>query len=100
MVRLAIVYPHGNRFDMDYYINRHMAGAHQLLASYGLVKVEVDRPVDKAPYACIGYLYFDSLDGLQRGMAANSGQLIADVPNYTDVEPQLQIGEVVEVAPV
>jgi len=99
MVRLAIVYPHGTRFDMDYYINRHMAGAHQLLAPYGLVGVEVDRPVETGPYACIGYFYFTSLDGLQRGMQENGGGLIADVPNYTDVTPQLQIGEVLEVAP-
>jgi uncharacterized protein (TIGR02118 family) len=100
MVRLAIVYPHGNRFDMDYYINRHMAGAHQLLASYGLVRVEVDRPLDAGPYVCIGYFYFESLDGLHRGMEARGPELIADVPNYTDVTPQLQIGEVIEVAPV
>ena len=100
MVRLAIVYPHGTRFDMDYYINRHMAGAHQLLGPYGLVRVEVDRPLEQGPFVCIGYFYFETLDGLQRGMQARSAELIADVPNYTDVTPQLQIGEIVEVAAV
>ena len=46
MVRLAIVYPgEGKRFDVKYYIERHMAGARQMLAPYGLTRVEVDRPL-------------------------------------------------------
>jgi uncharacterized protein (TIGR02118 family) len=102
MVRLAIVYPsaEGKRFDMNYYIERHMAGAHQLLREFGLVRVEVDRPVAPGPFACIGYFYFQSLDGLQRGLEARGGELIADVPNYTDITPQFNTGEVVDVVPV
>ena len=102
MVRLAIVYPdgEGKRFDLKYYIERHMAGARQMLAQYGLTRVEVDRPLAPGPIACIGYFYFESLDGLQRGMDAHGGELIADVPNYTDITPQLYTGEVTDVAPV
>ncbi len=107
MVRLAILYPNapGARFDMKYYVERHMAGAHQMLAAYGLRRVEVDRAVGTvgggpAPYACIGYFYFESADALQRGLEAHGATLAADVPNYTDIAPQLQIGEVMEIEPV
>ena len=102
MVRLAIVYPNGDgkRFDLTYYCERHMAGAHRLLQSYGLVRVEVDRPLQPGPIACIGYFYFESPDGLQRGMDACGPELIADVPNYTDIAPQLYTGEVTEIAAV
>ena len=33
-------------------------------------------------------------------MQARGGELVADVPNYPDVTPPLQIGDVVDVAPV
>jgi uncharacterized protein (TIGR02118 family) len=102
MVRLAIVYPNGEgkRFDLKYDIERHMAGAHQMLGPYGLVRVEVDRPLDPGPIACVGYFYFETLDGLHRAMEARGGELVADVPNYTDITPQLYAGEVTEVAAV
>ena len=106
MVRLAIAYPNapGKRFDYTYYVERHMAGAHQMLVPYGLTRIEVDRALPGAdgsapPFACIGYFYFDSADGLQRAMEAHGAMLGADVPNYTDIVPQLQMGEIVEVAP-
>ena len=102
MVRLAIVYPNGEgkRFDVTYYIERHMAGAKQMLAPYGLTRVEVDRPLEAGAIACIGYFYFETLDGLRRGMDARGPELIADVPNYTDIAPQLYAGEITEVVPV
>jgi len=37
MIRVSVMYPNdGGRFDMDYYINKHMALVHKLLEPYGL----------------------------------------------------------------
>jgi len=48
-----------------------------------------------APFVCIGHLYFQSLTDFQNGMLAHGEDLLADVPNYTDLTPQIQVSEVV-----
>jgi hypothetical protein len=39
-------------------------------------------------------LKIDTLENLQAGMAAQSAMIMADIPNYTDIQPHIQIDEV------
>ena len=49
----------------------------------------------RSPYIAIGYLTFESLDQVAKGLAGpGAGEVMADVPNYTNVKPILQISEV------
>jgi hypothetical protein len=42
---------------------------------------------------------FESFEGFEAGMAAGGGQILADVPNYTDMQPLVQLSEITTVLP-
>lgn len=100
MIRVSVFYPNGGKFDMDYYLTKHMGLAHKLLDSMGLVRTEVDKgigavpPGEPAPFMAVGHLVFDSIENMQKGLQEHDPALAADVPNFTDVKPQIQISEI------
>ena len=101
MIRVSVLYlnQEGKRFDMDYYINKHMPMVSEALKSYGLAKAEVDKgisgpdPSASAQYLIMAYLTFDTLEHVHEGFKALGRQIMGDIPNYTDIEPQIQISE-------
>jgi len=103
MVRISVFYAtsEGKKFDHDYYVNRHMKLVRDRLTSFGLVRTEVDKgmaggaPGAPAPYVAIGHVYFHSLDGFQKGMGQHGKEIMGDVPNYTNIPPQIQISEII-----
>jgi uncharacterized protein (TIGR02118 family) len=42
----------------------------------------------------MGHLYFDSVESFQTAFGPHAKEILADVPNYTDVKPSMQISEV------
>jgi uncharacterized protein (TIGR02118 family) len=42
----------------------------------------------------MAHLLFDSVEAFQSAFGPNADSIMADVPNYTDIEPILQISEV------
>ena len=42
----------------------------------------------------MGHLYFDSLAEFQAAFAPVATTLLGDIPNYTNVQPVIQISEV------
>lgn len=103
MVRVSVMYAggEGKTFDYDYYAGKHMALVRERWGQMGLVKVEVDRgvaggaPGAPAPYVAVGHVYFSSLEAFQKASAAHGRELFADVPNFTNITPQVQISEVI-----
>jgi uncharacterized protein (TIGR02118 family) len=102
MVRMSVYYPNqpGTRFDHAYYATTHRRLVAERLTPLGLRAVEIERGVagyagSAAPYIAVGHLVFDSLDVLVAAWAARGEQVVADVPNYTDAQPLVQISEVV-----
>jgi uncharacterized protein (TIGR02118 family) len=101
MIRVSVLYPNPGKFDMDYYLTKHIVLVHKLLDAMGLVRAEVDKgigtaaPNAPAPYAAIGHLVFDSLENMQKALQKHDPTLAADVPNFTDIRPQFQISEIV-----
>src|SRR5688572_27716917 len=93
MIRVSVLYPktEGARFDHDYYATKHMPLVKSELGD-GLVKAEFDKCVD-GPYVAVAHLFFDSMESFQSTMGAKGGPVQADVPNYTDLAPQLSIAE-------
>ena len=101
MIRLTVLYPakDGATFNYDYYFNDH----HKLLMSRwkpeGMVSCEFDKGLSdpaggKAPYVAIAYIKFNSVDDLQKALAKHGAEVIGDVPNYTKIEPIMQVNEV------
>lgn len=99
MIRMSVMYPNekGKRFDLNYFATKHMALVHKLLDSAGLVKAEVDKAADpNAPFIGIAHLYFKSMEECQTGFFTHAAELTADMPNYTDLVPQVQFSEIVK----
>ena len=42
----------------------------------------------------MGHLYFDSTDAFQTAFAPHAQSILADIPNYTNTQPTIQISEV------
>ncbi len=100
MIRVSVMYPNspGKRFDWDYYLNKHIAAVKQTVGK-GLIRVEVDKgigagpPGSAAPYVAIAQLYFNTMEDMIR-VQSESGSSMADIPNFTDIQPSIQISEV------
>ena len=63
-------------------------------------RVEIERGVagpagGPPPYVAVGRLIFDSLDALGAAWDARGGEIVADVPRYTNARPVVQVSEVV-----
>ena len=101
MIKVSILYPRkpGNRFDVDYYLTVHMPMSERLLGSaVKEISIEIgiagSAPNEPAPYAAIVGFICDSAETFMAAFAPVAGQLQADIPNYTDIEPVIQISEI------
>jgi uncharacterized protein (TIGR02118 family) len=103
MIKVAILYPNGEgkTFDMDYYSTKHMPLAASLFGD-ALVTMSIDKglssgvPDVPVPYLAMGYFYFENMEVMQKVMGPNRDQLRADIPNYTNIQPVIQVSEVVQ----
>jgi uncharacterized protein (TIGR02118 family) len=94
MIRLSVLYPttEGATFDHDYYRDHHVPLA---VRTWGLDSAEIDKGID-GPYVAAVHFTFESLDAMQTAMGAPStGDVIADVANYTTISPVMQTSEIV-----
>src|SRR5688572_21346328 len=102
MFRVLIMYPKTpeSTFDTTYYVERHLPVVREIFADLSLVDIQVDvglgtgMPGQDAPYASVSLFSFEKLEDFQTGMAARGNEIIADVPNYTNVQPVFQINQV------
>ncbi|QQL48970.1 EthD family reductase [Mucilaginibacter ginkgonis] len=102
-IKVTILYPNGEgkKFDMEYYTQKHFPMLRSLFGS-ALKATAIDKgltagsPGTPLPFLAIGYLYFDSAAAFQDGMKTYATKIRADVPNYTNITPIIQISEVVE----
>ncbi|MBI4240883.1 MAG: EthD family reductase, partial [Candidatus Rokubacteria bacterium] len=51
-------------------------------------------PGAPAPFVYIAHLYFNSVADCQKAMGAHGKEIMADVPNYTNIQPQVQVSEI------
>jgi uncharacterized protein (TIGR02118 family) len=96
MIRLSVLYPstEGASFDHDYYRDKHVPLA---VKTWGLAAdaAEIDKGVN-GPYVAAVHFTFDSLDALSAAMGGEgTGAVIADVANYTTIQPVMQTSEIV-----
>jgi uncharacterized protein (TIGR02118 family) len=102
MIKVTVMYPNtpGNRFDHDYYRDRHMPLVASRLGDRcrhytvdkGLAGGSPDAP---AAYVAMCHIFCDSVDAFQQGFGPHAAEIMGDIPNYTDVSPVIQISEVV-----
>ncbi len=101
MIKVSVLYPNGEgkKFDMDYYCNQHVPMVGGLLGN-AVKAATVEKglgggaPDSPAAYAAMGNLYFDSMDSFQNSFGPNAEKIMGDLPNFTNIEPVVQISEV------
>jgi uncharacterized protein (TIGR02118 family) len=84
---------------MTYYLTKHMPMVRQKLGP-ACKSMAVEEgiaggaPGAAATYVAIGHLYFDSTDAFQAAFGPHAPEILADIPNYTNTQPTIQISEV------
>lgn len=53
-----------------------------------------EEPGSPAPYVAMGHLLFDSVEAFQTSFGLHAQAIMADIPNYTNSEPIVHIGQV------
>ncbi len=95
MIKVSVLYPNGEgtTFDHDYYKASHVP---MLVDAWSPLKSEIDKGLDGQPNAAAVHVYFDSMEALGAAMGSpKTGDIMADVANYTNITPVMQISEVV-----
>jgi uncharacterized protein (TIGR02118 family) len=103
MIRVTVLYPNepGKRFDHSYYAGKHLPMVMECLKGSGMLRYEVDKglaggsPGAPAPFIAACHLYFNAAADFQKGIGAHGKEIMEDIPNYTNISPQIQISEVV-----
>ena len=101
MIKLSVMYPkeEGTTFNMDYYLNTHIPLVGKLLGNAvkgATVEEGLGGPVPNSPatFAAMGNLYFESIESFQNSFGSNAPEILADIPNFTNTEPTVQISKV------
>ena len=101
MIKVSVFYPNEAEkiFDMDYYLNSHIPMVQEKLGDAlkgGAVEQGLGgaEPGSPATYVAMAHLLFDSVEAFQGAFGPHSEAIMSDVPNYTDIQPTIQISEV------
>ncbi len=101
MIKVSVFYPNeqGKKFDMSYYFNMHVPmiqeklgrACKHLAVEEGLAGAAPGLP---ATYLIMFHLYFDSVEAFQSAFGPHAQTIMGDIPNYTDIQPTIQVSEV------
>jgi uncharacterized protein (TIGR02118 family) len=101
MIKVTVLYPNAPdaKFDMTYYVSHHLPmvrdkcapECRSIAAESGVAGGD---PGSQAPYAAIGHLTFDSVAAFQKSFVPHAAEILADIPNYTNIKPIIQISEI------
>lgn len=101
MIVVSVMYPsfEGSKFDFDYYVSTHIPLVNKHWSDKGLKNVKLLKglagggPGEAPSFQVVALLEFKSMEALQNCMGFGGDEIMADVANFTDVEPVLQISE-------
>jgi uncharacterized protein (TIGR02118 family) len=101
MIRVSVFYPQapGGSFDMGYYLGKHIPMVREKLGA-ACKDVTIDQglsggaPGAPPTYRAIVHLTFDSVEAFQAAFAPHADAIMADIPNYTSIQPVIQVSEV------
>jgi uncharacterized protein (TIGR02118 family) len=102
MIKVSVMYPNdaGSRFDHEYYRDKHMPMVKSKMGEsckhYTIDKgIGGGMPGTPPTYVGMCHLFCDSVEAFQAGFGPHVEEIMADIQNYTDLKPVIQISEVV-----
>ncbi len=103
MIKVTALYRwrEGAHFNHDYYHADHMRIARAALQPHGLVRLESYRvlyPGEPRPGQVVALTnaFFSDLKQAQMAAKATMAELSADIPNYTNIEPESYFAQLQE----
>ncbi len=102
MIKVSVMYPNtpGARFDHAYYRDQHMPLLQARMGAHCL-RYTIDKglaggaPGAPPTYVGMCHVYCESVESFQAGFGPHAKEILGDIPNYTDLQPIIQISEVV-----
>jgi len=96
MQRVTVLYPNGAnvKFDFDYYLAKHVPWVAGLVGRSIEVRRGVSSPTVSPAFVCIATIHIESAAEWDAVLEQHGAQIMADIPNYTNSSPVLQIDEV------
>ena len=102
MIKVSVMYPFaaGARFDHEYYRDKHLPMVKQRMGAHCL-RYTIDKglaggtPGADPAYIGMCHIFCDSVAAFQAGFGPHAAEIMADIANYTDLTPVIQISEVV-----
>ncbi|WP_102355874.1 EthD family reductase [Pseudomonas sp. AD21] len=101
MIDVSILYPNEAdcSFDFDYYITHHMPMIQQKMGgacSHFTIEKGLQGPTpgSRPTYIAMGHLFFESLESFVDAFVPHAKAIAADIDNYTNVKPVVQISEI------
>jgi uncharacterized protein (TIGR02118 family) len=102
MIKVTVMYPNnpGARFDHVYYRDQHMPLVKTRMGDrckYYTVDKGLAGATPGSPPTYVGmcHIFCESVEAFQAGFGPHAHEIMADIPNYTDQTPVIQISEVV-----
>jgi uncharacterized protein (TIGR02118 family) len=102
MIKVSVMYPNapGARFNHEYYRDTHMPLVKARMGAnckfYTVDKgIGGGTPGAPAAYISMGHIFCESIEAFQAGFGPHAQEIMADIPNYTDRTPVVQMSEVV-----
>ncbi|SDL37263.1 conserved hypothetical protein [Franzmannia pantelleriensis] len=98
MIDVLLMYSNSNgmRFDYTYYLKEHASLLSHLLQPYGLNYICLSTGSDTAsPFHAVTHLGMASLETFESAIDEIGSTFFEDIPRFTDVEPVIQVGNVV-----
>lgn len=99
-VALQVIYPitEGTTFDFDYYTKTHIPMVREIVGKFiqsnMITKGLASGPDTPPGFYLIATHVFKDMQTMQEGLAL-AGPVMADIANFTNVSPQMLIGEVI-----
>jgi uncharacterized protein (TIGR02118 family) len=94
MIRFSVFYPStdGATFDHDYYATKHVPLAAK---TWGVTDILIEKGLNGPNVAAV-HFGFESLEAMGAAMGVpGTAEVMADVANYTTIQPVTQTSEVV-----
>ena len=102
MIKVSVMYPNtpGARFDHAYYSDKHLPLVKARMGDsckfYTVDKgIAGGTPDAPATYIAMCHIFCDSVEAFEAGLGPHAAEITADIANYTDLTPVLQISEVI-----
>jgi len=100
MFCVSVAYPRkdGGTFNFEYYTKKHVPLVARLVGA-NAVKAEVRKgvasPDGSAPsFVCLANFWIKSAQEFQATLATHGKEIMGDIPNFTNIQPILQVDEV------